>query len=314
MKSKLRLGTRGSKLALWQANLVAGEIKNAVPAIDIDILTIKTQGDKILDVALSKIGDKGLFTKEIEKELLDGKIDLAVHSMKDLPVDMDKELCIAGVLAREDPRDVLLSHKGYRFSDLPQGAVLGTSSLRRMAQIKAARPDLLIESLRGNVETRIKKMKEMNWDGIILAWAGVKRLGFESLVSDFLAPETVLPAVGQGAVAVQTRKSDHKTRDIVALINDDTCSSEVSAERILLRELQGGCQVPIGARAEVSDDQIRITGVVCSLDGKRCIRKELVGPAAMNLELAQELAELLLEQGGRAILSEIRGIDSNTTP
>lgn len=310
MTPRLKLGTRGSRLALWQADLVAEELKKAIPDLKIEIQIIKTRGDKILDVALSKIGDKGLFTKEIETELLQGNIDLAVHSMKDLPVDIDEDLDIGAVLKREDPRDVLLSHKGWRFAELPPGAVLGTSSLRRMAQLRAKRPDLIIEPLRGNVETRIKKMQEQDWDGIILAWAGVKRLGFQGLVSDFLDLEMVLPAVGQGAVAVQTRKNDHFTRELVNLINHENSLLEVRAERTLLGRLQGGCQVPIGARAEVFNERIKIRGAVCSLDGRRCLRQDIEGPTGLGQELAEELASRLLDQGGREILEEIRGLNS----
>lgn len=306
---KLNLGTRGSRLALWQSQRVAEELKKALPALEIEIKTIKTQGDKILDVALSKIGDKGLFTKEIENELLAGHIDLAVHSMKDLPGEMDPALAIGAVLRREDPRDVLLSHKGYRFDQLPGGAVLGTSSLRRMAQIKARRPDIEIVALRGNVETRIRKMQEQDLDGIILAWAGVSRLGLTEMVTDFLPEDLVLPAVGQGAIAVQIRADDHNTAEALGLINDKAAYSEVCAERSFLRTLQGGCQVPIGARAVVHDSQIYIRGLICSLDGSRLYRMEINGPAERGKELAVTLAEGLLAQGAGSILAEIRGLD-----
>ena len=304
---KLNLGTRGSKLALWQSRQVAEELKRVRPALEIDITIIKTQGDKILDVALSRIGDKGLFTKEIENELLAGRIDLAVHSMKDLPGEMDPALAIGAVLHREDPRDVLLSHKGYRFDELPKGAVLGTSSLRRMAQIKARRPDLEMLALRGNVETRINKMQEQDLDGIVLAWAGVSRLGLTAMITDFLPEDLVLPAAGQGAIAVQIRADDRKTREVMDLINDKAAYSEVSSERSFLRKLQGGCQVPIGSRALVSGSQIYIRGLVASLDGTRLYRQEISGPVERGPELAEELAEGLLARGAGAILDEIRG-------
>ncbi|MEN6389773.1 MAG: hydroxymethylbilane synthase [Syntrophomonas sp.] len=304
---KLNLGTRGSKLALWQSHRVAEELQKALPALEIDIKTIKTQGDKILDVALSRIGDKGLFTKEIENELLVGNIDLAVHSMKDLPGEMDPALDIGAVLHREDPRDVLISHKGYRFDELPEGGVLGTSSLRRIAQIKARRPDLEMLALRGNIETRIKKMQEQDLDGIVLAWAGVSRLGLTEMITDFLHEDLVLPAVGQGAIAVQIRADDHKTREVLDLINDKAAHTEVSAERSFLRKLQGGCQVPIGSRAVVNGSQIFIRGLICSLDGTRLYRQEISGPVQRGQELAVELAEELLAQGAGAILDEIRG-------
>jgi hydroxymethylbilane synthase len=306
---KLNLGTRGSKLALWQSRRVAEELKRVLPALEIDIKTIKTQGDKILNVALSRIGDKGLFTKEIENELLAGHIDLAVHSMKDLPGEMDPALTIGAVLRREDPRDVLLSHKGYRFDELPQGAILGTSSLRRIAQIKARRPDLEMLALRGNVETRIKKMQEQDLDGIVLAWAGVARLGLTALITDFLPEDLVLPAVGQGAIAVQIRADDRETRTALNLINDKAAHSEVGAERSFLRKLQGGCQVPIGSRAVVKGSQIHIRGLIASLDGTRLYCQEISGPVEQGEELAVELAEDLLAQGAGAILDEIRGFN-----
>lgn len=304
---KLNLGTRGSKLALWQSHRVAEELKKVLPDLEIRIKTIKTQGDKILDVALSRIGDKGLFTKEIENELLEGNIDLAVHSMKDLPGEMDPALTIGAVLHREDPRDVLISHKGFRFDELPRGGVLGTSSLRRIAQIKACRPDLEMVSLRGNVETRIKKMQEQELDGIVLAWAGVSRLGLTEMITDFLPEDLVLPAVGQGAIAVQIRTDDCKTREVLDLINDKTARYEISAERSFLRKLQGGCQVPIGSRAVVNGTQICIRGLICSLDGTRLYRQEISGPVERGQELAVELAEKLLAQGAGEILDEIRG-------
>lgn len=305
---RLRLGTRGSSLALWQAEAVAAELRQAVPGLEIDIRVIKTQGDKILDVALSKIGDKGLFTKEIEKQLLEGQIDLAVHSMKDLPVDMPAGLCVGAVLKREDPRDILVSHKGYRLNDLPAGAVVGTSSLRRLAQLKAYRSDLQLVDIRGNVETRIKKMKEQNLDGIILAWAGVKRLGFADQVSDFLPEAVVLPAVGQGAIAVEIRENDRATAEWAARVNHNPSFLEVEAERIVMRMLQGGCQVPIGSRAEVGDENIKIRGLVCSLDGRCCVSRNIEGPKERAAQLARDLAVQLLDRGGRVILQEIRGL------
>lgn len=304
---KLNLGTRGSKLALWQSHRVAAELKKVMPDLEIEIKTIKTQGDKILDVALSRIGDKGLFTKEIENELLAGNIDLAVHSMKDLPSEMDPALTIGAVLQREDPRDVLISHKGYRFDQLPRGGVLGTSSLRRMAQIKARRPDLEMLGLRGNVETRIKKMKELDLDGIVLAFAGVSRLGLTEMITDFLPEDLVLPAVGQGAIAVQIRADDRKIREVLDLINDKAAYVEVSAERSFLRRLQGGCQVPIGSRAVVKGSQIFIRGLICSLDGTRLYGQEISGPVERGQELAVDLAEGLLARGAGAVLDEIRG-------
>ncbi|MBP1708082.1 MAG: Porphobilinogen deaminase, partial [Chloroflexi bacterium] len=214
---KLRLGTRGSQLALWQANWVASTIRQLRPEIDIEIKVIKTQGDKILDVALSKIGDKGLFTREIENELLAGEIDLAVHSMKDLPSVLAPGLALGGVLKRENPQDVFISHKGYTLTSLPLHGSVGTSSLRRIAQLRALRPDLRMIDLRGNVETRLKKMVEQDLDGIILAYAGVIRLGFAGQISEIIATDLILPAVGQGAIALEIRAEDHKTLQMTAL-------------------------------------------------------------------------------------------------
>ncbi|HBQ85106.1 MAG TPA: hydroxymethylbilane synthase, partial [Syntrophomonas sp.] len=241
----IKLGTRGSRLALWQAQYTVDCLKRACPDTSIETVIIKTKGDKILDVPLSRIGDKGLFTSEIETELLDGKIDMAVHSLKDLPSQLAPGVCLAAVLKREDPRDVLLSVKGYRLAGLPPQAILGTSSLRRIAQLKSVRPDVRIVELRGNVETRIRKMQEQNLDGIILAYAGVKRLGFESYVTDFISPDIILPAVGQGVIAIEAREDDLATRHCLDIVNDMSSYMQISAERAFLKELQGGCQVPI---------------------------------------------------------------------
>jgi hydroxymethylbilane synthase len=302
----LRLGTRGSQLALWQARHVASLLESSLPDLKVEIKTIKTTGDKILDVALSKIGDKGLFTKEIEKELLSGEIDIAVHSMKDLPSELPPGLCIAAVLEREDPRDVLLSHKNYSLAELPHAAQIGTSSLRRIAQLKAWRPDLQLVDMRGNVETRIRKMKEQDLDGIILACAGVKRLGLEEMISDYLPAHLVLPAVGQGMIAVEARAGEQDVLKLLSRINHQDSFLASQAERGFLHELGGGCQVPVASMAELREGQLHIQGLIASLDGK----EKYSGSSDCSLseaeEAGRELARRLLQQGGAAILCEIR--------
>lgn len=307
----LRLGTRGSKLALWQAEHVKNALEAAIPGLQVEIHIIKTTGDKILDVALSKIGDKGLFTREIEKELLEEKIDIAVHSMKDLPSQLEEGFCIGAVLPRENPQDVLISDIKGRLIDLPDGAVLGTSSLRRKAQIKSVRPDIQLVDLRGNVETRIRKMRDEGMDGIILAYAGVKRLGYESLVSDYLDYDLVMPAVGQGAIAVEMRAMDPEVFNIIKLINDEQTRIEVEAERSFLAELEGGCQVPIAAAAFIKGNSLFLQGLVATLDGQNILRAELSGNKEQAVQLGQDLGRHLLAAGAGRILDKIRQMGAN---
>jgi len=311
MKSALKLGTRGSQLALWQAEQVAEKLKEVRHELEIEIRIIKTTGDKILDVALSRIGDKGLFTKEIEGELLQGGIDIAVHSMKDLPSEIPEGLCIGAVLKREDPCDVLISHHNYRFEDLPQGAVIGTSSLRRIAQMKAHRPDLRFCEIRGNVETRIKKMQELNLDAIILAYAGVKRLGFEERITDQLAFNLVLPAAGQGSIAVEAREGDAEIQALLKLINDEDSELAIKTERAFLKELQGGCQVPIACLAQLQGDRIILEGLAASLDGNRVFKGCEEGGRDQAIQIGRDLARQLLTEGADAVLEEIRRENEN---
>lgn len=311
MLQKLRLGSRGSRLALWQAEYIKEALALAVPELKVEIQVIKTTGDKILDVALSKIGDKGLFTKEIEKELLDGTIDMAVHSMKDLPSQIEAGLCIGAVLPRENPQDVLISQFKRKLSDLPPGAVIGTSSLRRKAQIKHLRPDLKIVELRGNVETRIRKMQEEDMDGIVLAYAGVKRLGFESLISECLSYDLLMPAVGQGAIAVETRAGDTKVLKIVEKINHEPTRIQVEAERSFLARLEGGCQVPIAAIADFQGQELRIQGLVASLDGQEMISLGMTGRPSQAAELGSKLGQSLLDAGAGRILDRIKNTGAN---
>ncbi|NLO20884.1 MAG: hydroxymethylbilane synthase [Syntrophomonadaceae bacterium] len=303
---KLRLGSRGSKLALWQAEYVKQVLTLAVPDLRVEIQVIKTTGDKILDVALSKIGDKGLFTKEIEKKLLDGTIDIAVHSMKDLPSQIEAGLGIGAVLPRENPQDVLISKFNQKLKDLPIGAVIGTSSLRRKAQIKHYRPDIKIVELRGNVETRIRKMQEEEMDGIVLAYAGVKRLGYESLISECLSYDLLMPAVGQGAIAVENRVGDLDVLEIVKKINHEPTRVQVEAERSFLARLEGGCQVPVAAIADLKGQELRIQGLVASLDGQKLISMEMIGKPSQAAELGRNLGQSLLDAGAGFILDEIK--------
>lgn len=299
------LGTRGSKLAIWQTEYLARELKRVLPELDVEIKIIKTKGDKILDVALSKIGDKGLFTREIENELLAGSIDMAVHSMKDLPSVLDEDLMIGAVLKREDPCDVLLSHKGYTLDTLPSGAIVGTSSLRRVAQLKSVRADLKTVDIRGNVETRIRKMKEQDLDAIILAYAGVKRLGFEDSISDKLSTQIIIPAVGQGAVAVEIRKNDPRIENIARYVSDQQSYAEGMIERAFLNELNGGCQVPIASLAGVEGDSFTIEGLIASLDGKKVFRSRCEGKVLDGEKIARELARQLMDSGADLVLAEL---------
>lgn len=304
--SKLRLGTRGSKLALWQAQHVADLLRQVVPGLEVEIEVIKTKGDKILDVSLSRIGDKGLFTKEIEMALLDNKVDLAVHSMKDLPSVLEPGLCLGAVLCRENPRDVLLSPQGCSLADLPQGARVGTSSLRRIAQLRARRPDVNIVDLRGNVDTRINKMQSEGLDAIVLAYAGVKRLGYEAMITEVLPTEVLLPAVGQGAIGVEIRSEDVNTAAMVRLINHEPTRMGVLAERAFLRVLEGGCQVPIGALSDEKSGQLQLAGLVASLDGTVVFKDSIAGQLDEAEEMGRCLAERLLSRGAAQVLAEIR--------
>ncbi len=302
---KLRLGTRGSKLALWQAEYVAEQIK-ATTNIEVEIITIKTKGDKILDVALSKIGDKGLFTKEIENQLLVNEVDIAVHSMKDLPSELSAGLIIGAVLPRENPQDVLITPDHITLAKLPAGARIGTSSLRRIAQIKALRPDIIMVDIRGNVETRIRKMQEQGLDGLILAYAGVKRLGLDDHISDIIGHDKIMPAVGQGAIAVEARQDDAETLAVLNRINHNPTAWATLAERAFLRELEGGCQVPIAAHATIDKNQLYLEGLVASLDGQEVYKSSIKGGAEEAKQLGILLAKELINKGALNILKDIR--------
>jgi len=307
--NKLVIGTRGSKLALWQANWVKGELEKRYPGLEVTLLRIKTLGDKITDVPLSQVGGKGLFVKEIEEALLDGRADLAVHSMKDVPTEFPEGLHLAAIAKREDPRDALIS-PGILLKDLKEGAKVGTSSLRRQAQLLNIRPDLEIAQLRGNLDTRLRKLDEGQYDAIILASAGVRRLGWEDRITEMLSPEISLPAIGQGAIGIETRADDGETNGLIAFFDHRETSLAVRAERGLLKRLEGGCQVPIAAYGTIGRDgeEITLTGLVASIDGKTIIKDSMTGSVGDPEGLGVALAESLLGQGAWDILKDLYDI------
>ncbi len=305
MKANLIIGTRQSLLALWQSNHIAGLLRKQYPDCQITLKKIVTKGDRILDVPLAQIGGKGLFTKEIENELLDGTVDLAVHSLKDMPTVLPEGLCLTAITARANVGDAFVSNKYASFSQLPQGAVLGTSSLRRKAQLLAVRPDLKIVDLRGNVDTRLRKLDEGQMDAIILAAAGLERLGHADRIREIIPASVCLPAVGQGALAIECRSDNQTVREMLAFLNDLPTKQATDAERAFLGLIEGGCQVPIGVHAEVTDSKIKIEAVIASLDGSTVLRNNITGPAAQAGELGRELGHLMLAEGGKQILADI---------
>lgn len=302
----LCLGTRGSALALWQARHVADRIRALPGAPDIELVRIRTAGDRILDSPLSAVEGKAFFTKEIEETLLGGEVDLAVHSFKDLATEMPEGLTIGAVLEREDPRDVLLTAGGGDLAGLPGGARVGTSSLRRRALIARRRPDVELVDLRGNVPTRIKKLDAGEYDAIVLAAAGVKRLGLEARISAYLPIDEIVPAVAQGAVAVQIRADDGVTGAWVRRLDHPPTRTAAAAERALLRRLEGGCQVPVGALATIAGKILSLSAVVCSVDGRSSVVGRLEGDPEAPETLGEELAEDLLRRGAEEILADIR--------
>lgn len=292
---RIIIGSRSSKLAMAQTNLVTDKLKNNYPELDFEIKTIKTAGDKIPEVALSKIGDEGLFTKEIEEALLRGEIDFAVHSMKDLPTKLPGDLKISAVTERENPCEALVSKQGFSIKTLPKYSKIGTSSLRRSAQLLHVRPDLEVLDLRGNVDTRVKKLEQGLYDAIILAYAGIKRLGL-NLKLTLIPIEDMLPQAGQGALAIEVRRGAREVDDLVKVLDDADCHLSIDAERALLAGLEGGCQVPIGVYANVKSNQISIKAGVFSLDGKTAVRDEIVGSKNDAQALGRQLAERLLKK------------------
>jgi hydroxymethylbilane synthase len=294
-------------LALWQANHIKDRIQRQRPGLLVTIKTIQTQGDKILDTPLALVGGKGLFVKEIENELIGGTIDLAVHSMKDVPTELPAELEISVIPEREDPRDALLARSAKTIDGLPKGAKVGTSSLRRQAQLLARRPDITIAGLRGNVGTRIRKMTENNLDAIILAAAGLIRMGQQELITRYLDPEEFLPAVSQGALGIETRKADTKTRGLVMFLNHGLTAQAVAAERSFLARLEGGCQVPIAGHATIANGKLTLTGLVGAVDGSELIKDAISGRPEEGPALGKALAEKLLGMGGERILKKVYG-------
>jgi hydroxymethylbilane synthase len=307
-REKLTIGTRGSKLALWQANYVAGLITEAT-GLPVELEIIKTTGDKILDVPLAKVGGKGLFTKEIEVALLDGRVDLAVHSMKDVPTDLPEGCVLAGMPPREDARDVLVSYRGEDLITLPEGAKVGTSSLRRVAQVRALRPDVEIVDVRGNLDTRMAKAETGEVDVVILAAAGIRRLGWGDRISSYIPTEQMVSAVGQGAVGIEIREADDFMQEVCATISDAATLLCVRAERVVMNTLEGGCQVPIGAYARIEGTELVLDALVGSVDGTRIIRTQLRGAVENPEALGKRAVDALKEQGAVEILNEIRTAD-----
>jgi hydroxymethylbilane synthase len=305
MSELIKIGTRGSALALWQTEWVRGRLLAGNRDLDIEIVKIKTKGDKILDVPLAAVGGKGLFVKEIEEALLDGGIDLAVHSMKDMPAEIPAGLCIGAVPEREIPWDALISKDRLALKDLPKGASIGTSSLRRSAQLLHTRSDITIRSLRGNLDTRLRKLETENLDAIILAAAGVKRLGWENRITEYLTEEIMLPAICQGALGIETREEDSFVSKVVGGLNHPESATVAFGERAFLKRLEGGCQVPIAAFGRISNGEFRLTGLVAEVDGSRIIRESITGPSTESETLGVALADRLLAAGAGDILARI---------
>lgn len=305
MKANLIIGTRQSLLALWQSNHIASLLRKQYPDCQVTLKKIVTKGDRILDVPLAQIGGKGLFTKEIETELLDGTVDLAVHSLKDMPTVLPEGLCLTAITTRANVGDAFVSNKYASFSELPQGAVLGTSSLRRKAQLLAVRPDLKIVDLRGNVDTRLRKLDEGQMDAIILAAAGLERLGHADRIREIIPTTICLPAVGQGALAIECRSDNKEVREMLAFLNDLPTKQGTDAERAFLGLIEGGCQVPIGVHAEVENDNVKIEAVIASLDGSKVLRNNITGPAVNAADLGRKLGQQMLAEGGEQILADI---------
>ena len=306
-RSSLVIGTRGSRLATLQAEWVQSRLRELAPHLSIRLQRIRTSGDKIVDVPLAKIGGKGLFVKEIEEALLRGEIDLAVHSMKDVPSALPQGLAIVCIPEREDPRDVLLSRDGLVLEKLRLGAEVGTSSLRRQAQLLSYRSDLSIHMLRGNLDTRLRKLQDGEYDAIVLAAAGLRRLGWNGQVTEYLSPQVSLPAIGQGALALEGRQDDSFVQELIGPLDHPHTRVAVTAERAFLARLEGGCQVPIGGYAVVHDHLLSLDGLVASVDGKRVVRDTICGSVKEARQLGLQLAERLLGAGGDSILNDIYG-------
>jgi hydroxymethylbilane synthase len=306
-KDILRIATRKSPLAMWQAEFVQAELEAAHPNLTVELLPMSTRGDKILDTPLAKVGGKGLFVKELEQALLDGRADIAVHSMKDVPMAFPPGLELGVICEREDPRDAFVSNNFASLAELPNGAVVGTSSLRRQCQLRASRPDLEITDLRGNVNTRLGKLDTGEYDAIILACAGLIRLGFEARISESMSVQQSLPAGGQGAVGIELRENDKRVSQYLSVLHHDDSAVCVTAERAMNKHLEGGCQVPIAVHAIVADGQLSVSGLVGAVDGSTILRANISGAASDAQSLGIALAEDVLAQGAGAILAEVYG-------
>lgn len=305
-KRVVKVVSRDSALAMWQTNFVVDALRSVTDQYEFEIISLKTKGDKVLDVSLAKIGDKGLFTKELEDGLISGEMDFAVHSLKDIPTVLPEGLQLSAMLTRHNPADVLISEKYNSLEELPQGAKVGTSSLRRKAQLLHKRPDLNIQDLRGNVNTRMRKLKDENFDGIILAAAGVERMDWKDAVTEELSYDICLPAVSQGVIAIETRSDDPEIISLVKLIHDKESEICVQAERALLRALEGGCQIPIAGHAHIEGTDVVLDGLVGSIDGKTIIRDQIRGSIDLAEQVGIQLAEKLSAMGGKEILEQIR--------
>jgi hydroxymethylbilane synthase len=306
MNDPIKIGTRGSKLALWQANWVKSALEKKFPLHTVELIIIKTQGDKILDVPLAKVGGKGLFVKEIEHALLTGHIDIAVHSMKDMPAEIPDGLCIGSVPERENPSDVFISRSGLGFDEIESGSIIGTSSLRRGAQLRHTRPDIVIQPLRGNLDTRLKKLETENLDAIVVAAAGVKRLNLEYKITEYLNPDIILPAIGQGALCIEIRNEDPIIGPLVESLDHAPTRIVVKGERAFLNRVEGGCQVPIAGYGKISQNQFILTGLVAEVDGSQLIKAEMSGPVDSSEAIGIDLAEELLAKGAGKILKKLK--------
>ncbi|MCK7575997.1 MAG: hydroxymethylbilane synthase [Chromatiales bacterium] len=307
MSNSIRIATRKSPLALWQAEHVTARLKALHPGLTVEIIGMTTKGDQLLDSPLSKVGGKGLFVKELEQGMLAGEADIAVHSMKDVPVEFPEGLHLAVIMERENPYDAFVSNTYASLAELPEGACVGTSSLRRQCQLADRRPDLRIEPLRGNVNTRLAKLDAGEYDAIILAAAGLIRLGFESRIRDCIEPVDSLPAIGQGAIGIECRIDDERVHQLIAPLADRDTTDRVLAERAMNARLNGGCQVPIGGHAVLDGDQLILKGLVGTTDGTRILRAEASGPRAEAEAIGVRVAEDLLGQGADVILSALLG-------
>ncbi len=310
---KITIGTRGSPLALWQANWIKSQLEAVHDDLTVELVKIKTSGDKILDVPLAKVGGKGLFTKEIEESLLRFETDIAVHSMKDVPVQIPPSLTLSVVTEREDPRDVLMSRKGLKLDDLPKGARVGTGSFRRTTQLLHYRPDLEMVPMRGNLETRLNKLESEGLDAIILAAAGLIRMEMAGRITEYIEPEIMLPGGGQGAIGIESRMEDLGVMNLIFPLDHEESHRILDAERSFLTRLEGGCQVPVGALAVADGHRLRLSAVVCSLDGQRSVEGYREGCVNESERLGRLLAEELLTQGGANILAELRGREEQRT-